>query len=104
MSGVAHFPKIGRLYYQRVPHHAQKVVEGCIDEIARPGGMGPFPTSVAAEQLIGLCISGPCQSLLLGLEEEVTSDQIDMEVDLAMEIIIRAYPMDISKKCSGVLA
>lgn len=104
MSGVAKFPEIGRLYYQRVPYHAQKIIEQCIDEIVRPEWMGPIPSSVVAEQLIGLCISGPCQSRLLGLTEAMTSDQINIEVDLALEIIVRAYPIDILKKSTGIFS
>jgi len=94
-SEANRFPEIGRIFHDRGPAVTQRELAGFLGKVMDSGLLRPHHEPIeAARQLIGLCLLGSRPNLLIGLYDLVTPEQINADVDRAMDIFMRAYAVD----------
>lgn len=94
-SEANRFPEIGRIFYDRGPAITQRQLAGFLGAAMDSGLLRQHHEPIeAARQLIGLCLAGSRQNLLIGLYDAVTPAQIDADVDRAMDVFMRAYAVN----------
>lgn len=88
---AARFPELGVLLYERGPRRGhQRIGDWLAGQMDR-GHLRPADPVMAARHFIGLCQSGRFQQVLIGAADLPAQDEVWAEVDLAVEIFIRAY-------------
>lgn len=94
-SEANRFPEIGRIFHDRGPRLTQQQLAEFLANAMERGLLRQSHEPLeAARQLIGLCLSGSRQNLLIGLYDSVTPAQINADVDRAMDIFMRAYAVN----------
>lgn len=91
------FPEVGRIFHDRGPRATQQQLAEFLGDAMARGLLRRADPLVAARQLIGLCLSGLRQSLLIGLIDAVAPDEVAMEIDQAMTMFMRAYAPDANR-------
>lgn len=91
VSEANRFPEIGRIFHDRGPRLTQRQLADFLADAMERGLLRRDDPLVAARQLIGLCLSGSRQNLLIGLIDEVTQGEINEDIDRAMDLFMRAY-------------
>ncbi|MCB2075289.1 MAG: TetR/AcrR family transcriptional regulator [Novosphingobium sp.] len=91
ISEANRFPEVGRVFYDRGPQATRQQLADYLS-VAMEGGMLRKADCLrAAGQLIGLCLGGSHQRLLVGAIDRVERGQLDEDIDRAMEIFMRGY-------------
>lgn len=84
------FPELGRIFFERL-----KAVKGLIadylDQCVEEGSIRRVETSIAADHLMGLCMTGCHQKLLLNVIGLPTPEETAAEAAYAVDAFIRAY-------------
>jgi len=94
VSEAVRFPEIGRIFYDRGPKVTQEQLAGFLADAMERDLLRRDEPLQAARNLIGLCLAGLRQNLLIGLTEVLTPAEIDDEIDRAMTMFMRAYRPD----------
>lgn len=85
------FPEVGRIFFDRGPKRTQSQLADYLSGAMQRGALKRGDPLVAARQLIGLCLAGSHQRLLTRVIDAVTPEQIEEDIDRAMDIFMRAY-------------
>jgi TetR/AcrR family transcriptional regulator, mexJK operon transcriptional repressor len=85
------FPELGRIFYERAPRQTQRLLADFIKQAMDTGRLRRGDPLAAARQLTGLCLYGGQQQLLMGVIDAFPPEAVAAEVDLAMDVFLRAY-------------
>ena len=88
---VGRFPEVGRIFFERAPRRMQALLAAFMANAMARGQMRHEDPLGAARTLVGLCMSGCHQQLLLGIIDEVTPEMVKADADRAMDLFLRAY-------------
>jgi AcrR family transcriptional regulator len=91
VSESQRFPEIGRIFHDRGPRLTQLQLADFLGDAMDRGRLRRDDPLVAARQLIGLCLSGSRQQLLIGLIDAASAADLEHDIDQAMDIFMRAY-------------
>lgn len=85
------FPEVGEIFYERAPRMTQKLVGAYLERCMGDGRIRSGDPIRMTRRLIGLCLSGCHQRMMLGLEQRPTPEEFDQDVADAVDIFMRAY-------------
>ncbi len=91
LSEANRFPETGRLFDERVSGRTRATLAGYLAQVMARGQLRRDDALLAAQQLVGLCLSGCHQSLMLRLIEQVDSEKIEADATHAVAMFMRAY-------------
>jgi len=94
LGEVQRFPEVGRIFHERAPAVIRELLTKYLTGAMDKGRLRQHTPAVAAEQLIGLCLSGCHQRLMLGLIDRATPALLNADTDHAMETFMRAHGVD----------
>lgn len=93
VSEACRFPEVGRDFHERGPRVTQMQLARFLADAMDRGLLHREEPIAMARNLIGLCLAGLRQNLLIGLIERLSPDDIDNEIDRAMAMFMRAYAL-----------
>lgn len=88
---VSRFPEVGRIFYKRGPRLTQEMLGDFLAGAMDRGLLRRDDPLAAARNLIGQCLYGCHQQMLLGVIEVVPPQSIASDADRAVNNFIRAY-------------
>lgn len=91
VAEATRFPEIGAIFYERGPMLTHRQLSRYIAAAMERGALRRADPQVAARQLIGVCLSGSRQHLLVHPLESATDEAIAADIEAAMDIFMRGY-------------
>lgn len=88
---VGRFPEIGQIFYQRGPRLTQELLGNFLAGAMDRGLLRRDDPLIAARTLIGLCLYGCHQQLLLRVIESASPDMVMKDADHAVDVFKLAY-------------
>lgn len=88
---ASRFPEIGRIFYDRAPRMTHRLLADYLDAAMARGLLRRDDPLRGAQQLIGLCMTGSHQRLVLRVLEEADAQAVHGDVDCAMRTFMAAY-------------
>jgi TetR/AcrR family transcriptional repressor of mexJK operon len=85
------FPELGRAFYESGPRLVMRRIAAYLAELMDKGALRRADPLVAAQQFKDLAISGVYQPRLWGVIGELTPQEMDVQVDRAVDTFMRAY-------------
>ena len=85
------FPELGRIFYERAPRQTQLLLAEFIAGAQSRGQLQEIEPLRAAQDLIGLCMSGHYQMRLTGLIDDISGEELAQDIDAALTTFLRAY-------------
>jgi AcrR family transcriptional regulator len=85
------FPELGRAFYESGPRMVMDRIASYLAELMDKGALRRADPLVAAQQFKDLAISGVYQPRLWGVIPELTPEQMDVQVERAVDTFMRAY-------------
>lgn len=93
IAEAGRFPEMGRIFHDRAPRLTHALLADYLAGAMDRGLMRREDPLRAARALIGLCLSGCHQLLLVGLLDKVTPELIEQDLALAVPLFLRAYTL-----------
>lgn len=90
------FPELGRILYERGPKNLKALLAKYFEKCMAEGTLRQADPLFAANHLLGLCMMGTHQNLLLYVIEEPQPGKLKEEAILAVDAFLRGY----GTKCS----
>jgi len=94
VSESARFPEVSRIFWERGPSETQKLLAGFLDNAMERGLLRKDDPLRAGRQLIGLCMGGCHQRLLMGMQTAVTPTDIEEDARAAYSTFMHGYAPD----------
>jgi AcrR family transcriptional regulator len=91
IAATAKFPQLGRAFYEAGPCHGIRNLAAQIVKLHDAGALEIEDAELAAQHFIDLCKSGVFNRVLFGVNETVDPREIEVAVDAAVEVFMRAY-------------
>ena len=91
ISEANRFPEVGRIFHERGPKRTLEQLAEYISGMMDRDLLRKADPLFAARQLVGVCLSGSHQRLLLGVLQKVTPALIEEDVDRTIDIFMRGY-------------
>ena len=91
IAATTKFPRIGRAFYEAGPCHGRRFLAGRLSKLVESGELAIDNTEFAAQQFAELCKAGLFTRALLCADVMIRPEEIDVRVDAAVEIFMRAY-------------
>jgi hypothetical protein len=91
IAATAKFPRLGQTFYEAGPCHGRGNLAAQLVKLCDTGALEIEDTERAAQQFIDLCKSGVLNPVLFGVTETVDAREIEVAVDAAVEVFMRAY-------------
>jgi AcrR family transcriptional regulator len=91
IAATAKFPRLGQAFYEAGPCHGRGNLAAQLVKLCDAGALEIEDTERAAQQFIDLCKSGVLNPVLFGVTETVDPREIEVAVDAAVEVFMRAY-------------
>lgn len=91
MAEANRFPETGRIFHDRAIGRTRAQVATYLAEVTARGLLHADDPQVAAQQLVGLCLSGCHQRLILRLIERPDAEMIENDAMAAVTFFMRAY-------------
>jgi TetR/AcrR family transcriptional repressor of mexJK operon len=85
------FPELGRVFYEAGPKVVMKRIGDYLAELMDQGALRRADPFVAAQHFKDLAISGVHQPRLWGVIGDLTPEEMDAQVDRAVDTFMRAY-------------
>ncbi|HEY3696690.1 TetR/AcrR family transcriptional regulator [Phenylobacterium sp.] len=85
------FPELGRAFYESGPRLVMGRIGAYLAELMDQGALRRADPIVAAQQFKDLAISGVYQPRLWGVIGDLTPEEMDVQVDRAVDTFMRAY-------------
>jgi len=90
--GEAHrSPEIGRIFYEQAAGRTRQLLADYLSAVMDRGALRRGDPLTVASQLLGLCIYGYHQKLLLGLADHVDQGAIERDTQDGVDAFMRAY-------------
>ena len=86
-------PEIGRIFYEQAAGRTRQLLADYLSAAMERGGLRRGDPLTVAGQLLGLCIYGYHQKLLLGLAEHVEPTDIERDTKDGVAAFLRAYAL-----------
>jgi AcrR family transcriptional regulator len=91
IAATAKFPQLGRAFYEAGPCHGIRNLAAQLVKLHDGGALEIEDAELAAQHFIDLCKSGVFNRVLFGVNETVDPREIEVAVDAAVEVFMRAY-------------
>ncbi|MGF7149227.1 AcrR family transcriptional regulator [Sphingomonas zeicaulis] len=91
---VLRFPEVGRIFFERAPRKMQALLAAFLENAMDRGLLLRDDPLLAARTLVGLCMTGCHQQLLLRIIEEATPEMIVADADRSVMLFLRAYRVE----------
>ena len=91
---VLRFPEVGRIFFERAPRRMQDLLATFLETAMERGLLLRDAPLLAARTLVGLCMTGCHQQLLLCIIDEATPEMIATDADRAVMLFLRAYRVE----------
>lgn len=91
MGETKRFPEIGRIFYDRAPRQTQEFLADFLAQAMESGNLRREDPLAAARQLTALCMYGGHQRMLLGVIDTLSLQEIEIEVERAMNTFMRGH-------------
>jgi AcrR family transcriptional regulator len=102
MGAAEKFPRLGQAFYEAGPCQGIARLSAYFDHQVAAGRLSIEDTSVAAQHLLDLCVSGMLRRLLFSVGEPPTEAEIQRNVENALRVFFAAYgPKDPSNDPSA---
>lgn len=88
---VRRFPEVGRIFFERAPRQMHALLAAFLQNAMERGLLQRDDPLLTARTLVGLCMTGCHQQLLLCIIDEATPDMIAADADRAVMLFLRAY-------------
>jgi len=85
------FPELGRAFYESGPKIVMARIAAYLAELMDSGALRRADPLIAAQQLKDLAISGVYQPRLWGVIEDPTPEEMDAQIERAVDTFMRAY-------------
>jgi TetR/AcrR family transcriptional repressor of mexJK operon len=85
------FPELGRVFYESGPRLVMARIGEYLGELMGRGVLRRADTDIAAQHFKDLAISGIYQPRLWGVIGDLTPEQVDKQVECAVDTFLRAY-------------
>ena len=85
------FPELAKAFQDAGPRPGMARMAALIEELVHAGQLHVDDPGFAAEQLFGLLMAGPVNTLRVGLVERVSGAEIDRVVQEAVKLFLRGY-------------
>jgi TetR/AcrR family transcriptional regulator, mexJK operon transcriptional repressor len=85
------FPELGRIFYERGPKNVKALIGEYFEQCMEDGSMRRADPLLAANHLLGLCMMGTHQKLLLNVIDEPAVEELKAEAAAAVDAFVRAY-------------
>lgn len=85
------FPELGRVFYESGPRLVMARIGEYLGELMDRGVLRRADTDIAAQHFKDLAISGIYQPRLWGVIGDLTPEQVDKQVECAVDTFLRAY-------------
>jgi AcrR family transcriptional regulator len=96
IAATAKFPQLGRAFYEAGPCHGVRRLAPQLSKLCDAGVLEIQDVDRAARQFIDLCKSGLFNAVLFGALESVPAREIEVSVDAAVDVFMRAYGAPLS--------
>lgn len=94
VSEAHRFPEVGQIFNERCPSATQERLAVFLAKAMHAKRLRTGDPDVAARQLMGLCLSGTRQRMLMGLIETAQPTEIARDCDEAMDLFMRGYGLN----------
>ena len=84
-------PEIGRIFYEQAAGRTRQLLADYLAAVMDRGALTRAEPLIIASQLLGLCIYGYHQKLLLGLVDQVDQARINLDTQSGVTAFMRAY-------------
>jgi AcrR family transcriptional regulator len=91
IAATAKFPQLGRAFYEAGPCHGIRNLGVQLVKLRDAGALEIEDAERAAQHFIDLCKSGVFNRVLFGVNEAADPQEIEVAVDAAVEVFMRAY-------------
>src|ERR1700685_4585349 len=91
IAATAKFPRLGQAFYEAGPCHGVRNLAAQLVKLCDAGALEIEDAQRAAQHFIDLCKSGVLNPVLFGVIETVDPREIEVAVDAAVEVFMRAY-------------
>jgi len=91
IAATGKFPRLGQAFYEAGPCHGVRNLAAQLVKLRDVGSLEIEDAERAARQFIDLCKSGVFSSVLFGVTEAVDPKEIEVAVDAAVDVFMRAY-------------
>jgi AcrR family transcriptional regulator len=91
IAATAKFPQLGRAFYDAGPCHGIRNLGAQLVKLRDAGALEIEDAERAAQHFIDLCKSGVFNRVLFGVIETADPREIEVAVDAAVEVFMRAY-------------
>lgn len=88
---VGRFPEVGRIFYDRGPRVTQQLLADFLGDAMDRGLLRKDDPAAAGRNLIGMCLYGVHQKMLLGVIEGASPESIAKDAERAADVFLRAY-------------
>ena len=88
---VGRFPEIGRIFYDRGPLVTQQLLADFLSDAMERGLLRKDDPLGAARNLIGMCLYGTHQQVLLGVIDCASPEAIAKDAQRAADVFMRSY-------------
>lgn len=85
------FPELARLFYERAPARGKARMAEIIEGAMKRSELRPGDSRTAARQFVSLCQAGSHQMHLLGLVPAPGPEEMERELDAAVDSFMRAW-------------
>lgn len=85
------FPEIGTIFHDQAIHPTRKLLEDFIDIRMGKGCLRKCDPSVAAQQLLALCMSGCHQQLVFGVIDRARPELVERDIRQGVTCFLDAY-------------
>jgi AcrR family transcriptional regulator len=93
VAEATRFPETGRIFHERATGRTKAALATYLTQVTARGLLRDADPQLAAQQLVGLCLSGCHQMLMMRLIDCADPDRIEAEVAETVATFMRAYAM-----------
>ena len=88
---AAKFPRLGQAFYEAGPLFGVLKLKERLDAFVAAGSLDIPDTTLAARQFIDMCMGDFIKRLLFMVVTSLTQEEIDLTVDSAVDVFLKAY-------------
>lgn len=94
ISESGRFPELSPIFFDLAPGNTRKLMAQFLSGAMERGQLRPADATEAARILMALCLAGTHQQILLGLIARPSTEAIEADAALAVDLFLRAYAPD----------
>ena len=91
IAAAEKFPNIGRVFFEAGPLYGNRRLAERLRELEQAGVVRVPDPERAAWHLLDLCLSGGYKSLLFGVVNSLSREEIEAAVEAGVDVFLKAY-------------